>query len=127
MKGMKNLYVALEKNTVSKHSLKGLTQSSMQLKIKQEYKKQREELNRVKAELDKQRAELQDDPDDNPEGDDEAERGRVSNQLVEHGRAEALSRRLATGEIIHDLMQSEQLEMVDQEGAAPCDHPSENR
>jgi hypothetical protein len=31
-----------------------------------------------------------------PEGDDEAEIGRVSNQLVEHGRAEALSRRLAS-------------------------------
>jgi len=39
--------------------------------LEEEYKRQRQELNRVKDELGKQRAALQSDPDDDPDGEDE--------------------------------------------------------
>lgn len=62
-----------------------------------------------------------------PEGDDDAAIDRVPDQLVEHGRAETLRGRLAAGEIVRDLMQSEQPEMIDQESAGPRDHPAKTR
>src|SRR5580704_11023016 len=56
-----------------------------------------------------------------PKRDDKAQIDRVSHEFEKQRRPETRRRRLETGEIVDDLVQSKQLEMVDQESAAQRD------
>ena len=62
-----------------------------------------------------------------PERDDEAEVDRVPHEFVVQRRPKTWRRRLDAAEVVGDLMQSEQLEVVDQEGAAQRRQPAPER
>ena len=60
-----------------------------------------------------------------PERDDEAEIDRVPHETIDQRRAETRRRHRLAREIVSHLVQAEQLEMVDQEGARQHDQPTE--
>src|SRR3954468_3001783 len=62
-----------------------------------------------------------------PERDDEAEIDRMTDELVEQRRLEARRRRLLADEMIGHLMQSEQLEVIDDEGRGEYQDPAHQR
>src|SRR6476660_3917634 len=58
-----------------------------------------------------------------PDPDHETEIDRVPDKTIEEWRPENRRRHLAADQIVGDLMQSEQLEMTDQEATREHDHP----
>ena len=60
-----------------------------------------------------------------PEGEEEARIERVADQFVEEGLAELRRRGGAAAQVEPGLLQPEQFEMIDQEGAEQDDQPAE--